>query len=145
MGERLTIVVAMILIMVMMPYFITMAINGKVEDNELKLKNINTGRDVLININGKNKLMDVEEYIAGVLPSVAGPENNDEMLAAQAVAVRTQIYFLMGNETVIREENLTYVYYTKEKYIEKWGKTSYKDNVKRYENAVMSTIGKIIE
>ncbi len=145
MGEKLTIVVAMAVIMVMMPYLITMAVNGKKEDNDLKLKNINTGRDVLININGKNELMDVEEYIAGVLPSVAGPENNDEMLAAQAVAIRTQIYYLMGNETVIREENLTYEYYTKEKYIEKWGKTSYSDNEKRYENAVMSTIGKIIE
>ena len=113
MGEKLTIVVAMAVIMIMMPYLITMAINGKKEDNEFKINNINTGRDVLININGKNELMDVEEYIAGVLPSVAGPDNNDEMLAAQAVAIRTQIYFLMGNETVIREENLTYEYYTK--------------------------------
>ncbi len=145
MGEKLTIVVAMAVIMVMMPYLITMAINGKKESNEINLKNVNTGRDVLINMNGKNELMDVEEYIAGVLPSVAGPESNDEMLAAQAVAIRTQIYYKMGNETVVREENLTYEYYTKEKYIEKWGKTSYNKNIKRYENAVMSTIGKIIE
>ena len=145
MGEKLTIVVAMAVIMVMMPYLITMAINGKKESNEINLKNDNTGRDVLINMNGKNELMDVEEYIAGVLPSVAGPESNDEMLAAQAVAIRTQIYYKMGNETVVREENLTYEYYTKEKYIEKWGKTSYNENIKRYENAVMSTIGKIIE
>ena len=48
----------------------------------------------------------------------------------------------MGTETVIREENLTYDFYTKEKYIEKWGKTSYNENMPRYENAVMSTIGK---
>ena len=93
MGEKLTIVAAMAVIMIMMPYLITMAINGKKEDSGLQLKNINTGRDVLININGKNELMDVEEYIAGVLPSVVGPENNDEMLAAQAVAIRTQIYY----------------------------------------------------
>ena len=145
MGEKLTIVVAMAIIMVMMPYLITMAVNGKREDNSVRIENINTGRDVLININGKNELMDVEEYIAGVLPSVAEPDSNDEMLAAQAVAVRTQIYFLMGNETFIREENLTYEFFTKEKYIEKWGKTSYNENMPRYEKAVMSTIGKIIE
>ena len=110
-----------------------------------EVKNINTGRDILININGENKLMDVEEYIVGVLPGVAGPENNNEMLAAQAVAIRTKIYFDMGMETVLREENLTYDFYTKDKYIEKWGKTSYNQNISRYETAVMSTIGKVIE
>ena len=59
MGEKLTIVVAMAIIMVMMPYLITMAVNGKREDNSVRLENINTGRDVLINLNGKNELMDV--------------------------------------------------------------------------------------
>ena len=142
MGEKLTIIVAMIAIMVMMPYFITMAVNGKRENNKLSIDNVNTGREVLISINGENELIDVEKYISGVLPGVAGPENNDEMLAAQAVAVRTEIYYKMGNETVIREDNLTYEYYTKEKYIEKWGKKSYSKDMPRYENAVMSTIGK---
>ena len=145
MGEKLTIIVAMIAIMFMMPYFITMAINGKRENNKLSIDNVNTGREVLISINGKNELIDVERYIVGVLPGIAGPENNDEMLAAQAVAVRTEIYYKMENETVIREDNLTYEYYTKEKYIENWGKKSYSKDMPRYENAVMSTIGKIIE
>ncbi|MBQ7707962.1 MAG: hypothetical protein IJT72_09315 [Lachnospiraceae bacterium] len=145
MGEKLTIIVAMLAIMVMMPYFITMAINGKRENNKLSIDNVNTGREVLISINGKNELIDVERYIVGVLPGIAGPENNDEMLAAQAVAVRTEIYYKMENETVIREDNLTYEYYTKEKYIENWGKKSYSKDMPRYENAVMSTIGKIIE
>ncbi len=145
MGEKLTIIIAMIAIMVMMPYFITMAINGKRENDKAGIDNVNTGREVLISINGKNELIDVEKYIVRVLPGIAGPENNEEMLAAQAVAIRTEIYYKMGTETVIREDNLTYEFFTKEKYIEKWGKKSYSKDMPRYEKAVMSTIGKIIE
>ncbi|MBR1816088.1 MAG: hypothetical protein IJ763_05235 [Lachnospiraceae bacterium] len=145
MGEKITIIIAMAAVMIMMPYLITIAINGRQNEDNSNIKNINTGKDILININGENKLMDVEEYIVGVLPGVASPDNNNEILAAQAVAVRTEIYFAMGSDTVLREDNLTYEYYSKEKYIEKWGKTSYNENYARYEYAVMSTVGKIIE
>ena len=145
MGEKITIFIAMTAVMILMPYLITLAINGRHKDAARDIERIDTGRDILINIDGDNKLMDVEEYIVGVLPGVAGPESGDDVLAAQAVAIRTKLIFMMGDSSVLNEDNLEFTFYTKSDYIERWGKNSYSDNYKRYERAVISTVGKTME
>ena len=59
-----------------------------------------------------NRLLDVEQYIAGVLPGLVEPEANVQIMEAQAVAVRTKIYFAMGESTVIDASNLDFKFYT---------------------------------
>ena len=70
---------------------------------------------------------------------------DDSYLQAQAVALRTKVYYAMGDATVIQASDLEFQYYTEEDYIAKWGRENYKSVKARYERAVIATKGKIIE
>lgn len=144
-GERITIVIAFIVILIFLPYIMTIAINGHFEDKVSKLEKTSTGRDVIITVDGKNLLLDVELYIAGVLPGLISPDSEKELIEAQAVAVRTKLYYVMGDKTVINASELDFKFYTKQDCMEKWGSSKYKTAKVIYEEAVLNTIGKIIE
>lgn len=144
MGERVMIFMATVMAAVFLPYFMTIAINGKYR-NYSQIKTIDTGRDVIIQVGDKNQLIDVEEYIAGVLPGLVDWKSSQDILEAQAVAVRTKIYYEMGSETVIKASDLQFTYYTKEDYIEKWGQNNESKIRGIYEEAVINTVEKIIE
>lgn len=145
MGERITILIAMTVVVIMLPYIMTIAINGKKIESESELERLDTGRDVLIQLDGSNVLIDVEQYIAGVLPGLVDYSSENSFIEAQAVAIRTKIYFAMGNDTVINANLLEFKYYTTQDYIDKWGKNKYKNIKKKYDAAVINTARKIIE
>lgn len=145
MGERVTILIAVTVMVIMLPYVMTIAINGKKIESESELERLDTGRDVLIQLDGSNVLIDVEQYIAGVLPGLVDYSSEKSFIEAQAVAIRTKIYFSMGNETVINADLLDFKYYTMQDYIDKWGKNKYKKVKSKYDAAVISTARKIIE
>lgn len=130
---------------ILLPYIITMIINGQHGDIGTGIGNLDSGKDVLIQIDGDNRLLDVEQYIAGVLPGLVEPEANVQIMEAQAVAVRTKIYFAMGESTVIDASNLDFKYYTKEDFIHEWGKSVYANSSVKYEKAVINTLNQIIE
>lgn len=145
MGERLTIFAAALVTAILFPYILTSMLNGRYGEAESKVSSLSTGRDVLMQIDGANMLMDAEQYIAGVLPGLVAPDSGAEVIEAQAVAVRTKIYYEMGTNTVIQASELPFTYYTKQDYIDKWGQTKYRRIKDIYENAVLNTAGKIIE
>ena len=124
---------------------LTWCVNGRIPDTKMQLCEMETGRDILIQNATGNELIDVEQYIAGILPGLVDASADDNYLQAQAVAVRTRVYLAMGDKTVIHADELEYQYYTEADYIAKWGKSKYKTIKKRYEQAVISTCGKIIE
>jgi len=130
---------------ILLPYIITMIINGQHGDIGTGIGNLDSGKDVLIQIDGDNRLLDVEQYIAGVLPGLVEPEANVQIMEAQAVAVRTKIYFAMGESTVIDASNLDFKFYTKEDFIHEWGKSVYANSSVKYEKAVINTLNQIIE
>ena len=130
---------------ILLPYIITMIINGQHGDIGTGIGNLDSGKDVLIQIDGDNRLLDVEQYIAGVLPGLVEPEANVQIMEAQDVAVRTKIYFAMGESTVIDASNLDFKYYTKEDFIHEWGKSVYANSSVKYEKAVINTLNQIIE
>lgn len=138
-GEKVTIGLAGAIIMIMLPCLLTLFINGRYAGITVDM--INSGRDVLIYVDGENMLMDVEEYIVGVLPGVVGYGASKEVMEAQAVAVRTKIYYAMGDDTVINEEELEFEYFDEEKYINKYGMENYKAIKKTFEISVIETVG----
>ncbi len=121
------------------PYILTGIINGRQNDQSY-LEKIDTGRDVIVTIDGENILMDVENYVAGVLPGIVDWKESEDIIQAQAVAVRGNIYYAMGNETVIQSGKLQYVYYDREALKKRLGK-NYKKAVKIYEKAIVDTKG----
>lgn len=145
MGEKITVVIASIVIIILIPYVITLSMNGRFRDGETWLSNVDTGMDVLIKQNGSNILMDVEEYIVGVLPGLVSGDSDVSVIEAQAVAVRTKIYYTMGADTVIDASRLPYTYYSDSEKIDRWGKENFREINNRFEQAVMNTSRKIIE
>lgn len=143
MGEKVTIGLAGIIIIVMMPCLLTLFINGR--QANVPIEKINSGRDVLILSQGENILMDVEQYIVGVLPGLIEYGAQKELVEAQAVAVRTKIYYAMGENTVINAENLEFEYFDDKKYINKYGMNNYEAVRSIFEEAVISTSGQIID
>lgn len=145
MGERMTIFAAAVVTIILFPYILTSIMNGRYGEAESKVSALSTGRDILMQIDGANMLMDVEQYVAGVLPGLVAPDSGADVIEAQAVAVRTKIYYEMGTNTVLQASELPFTYYTKQDYINKWGETKYRHIKDIYENAVLNTTGKIIE
>ncbi|MBE5946916.1 MAG: hypothetical protein E7259_08275 [Lachnospiraceae bacterium] len=145
MGEKIMAAITFVAAIILLPYIITMIINGQHGDIGTGIGNLDSGKDVLIQIDGDNRLLDVEQYIAGVLPGLVEPEANVQIMEAQAVAVRTKIYFAMGESTVIDASNLDFKFYTKEDFIHEWGKSVYANSSVKYEKAVINTLNQIIE
>lgn len=145
MGEKIMISIAGVAVLFLFPYMLTTIISGRYGETESKVSALSTGRDVLMQIEGANMLMDVEQYIVGVLPGLVSPDSGADVIEAQAVAVRTKIYYEMGTETVIQAAALEFTYYTMDDMIDKWGEIKYKNVKTIYENAVLNTAGEIIE
>lgn len=131
--------------MILVPCLITYCINGKQSEAMTALESISTGRDVLVQTKKGNELVDVEVYIAHVMPGIVDASADEDYLQAQAVALRTNIYYKMGDATVIQASDLEFQYYIEEDYIAKWGRADYKSVKQRYDCAVLATCGKIIE
>lgn len=126
------------------PYLMTIIINGGTREDGSKIAKISTGRDVIVRIDGQNKLIDVEQYIVGVLPGVVSADADAAVVEAQAVAVRTKIYRSMGNDTIIDAGKLDFTYFSEKELKEKLGEKNYNRIMSVYENAVENTVGKIM-
>lgn len=144
-GERIAVFFMTIAMVIAFPYIITMLLNGRATDCEQQLKEIHTGRDVIVQCEGKNTLMDVEQYIVGVLPGFVNDATKPDVIRAQAVALRTKIYFEMGNDTVIDSKKLGMTYYSDADYASKYGSKSYRQTKRAYEQAVLDTLQETIE
>ena len=141
MKDRLAVILALTVMIIILPYIITLLINGCGNRNKSVLKNISSGRDVVLTEDGKNRLIDVEEYIAMSLPSLIDWKSDMELIEAQAVAVRGKILYQMGEDTVINANELEFVYFTDQDLIDKYGRDNYKQAKVVYEKAVYNTLG----
>lgn len=144
MSEKFTITLTGIITTLFLPYIITMLINGHYSSSASVLSNVSSGRDILIEIEGANMLMDVEQYIAGVLPGLVAPDSDMKIIEAQAIAVRTKIYYEMGDRTVLSATDLDFKYYSGYDLMERFGKSKYKAAKTAYETATVNTIKELI-
>ena len=121
----------------------TSFINGRERSSIEIIDSIDTGKDIVIKSDGGNDLIDVEKFIAGVLPGIISWDSSDRLIEAQAVAVRTKIYYVMGDSSAINSEQLGYKYYTEEEWQKKLGREGYNKYREKYHRAVINTKGKI--
>ena len=134
-----------ILLILFTPLFVTQIINGRQIDSMNKLCKLDTGKDVLIQGENANILVDVEQYMLGVLPDIVECNNSDKYIEAQVVAIRTNIYALMGENNIINAAKLPYTYKFAEEYMERWGSSKYRVIEEKFIKAIINTEGKIIE
>lgn len=143
MGEKITVGLAGVILVIMLPCLLTLCLNGIRDDVTIDM--INTRRDVLIKSEGENVLMDVEKYIVGILPGIIEYGSSQEYIEAQVVAVRTKIYYAMGESTVVDAQELGFQYFDQEKLINKYGMDNYKVIEDIFEEAVINTVGETIQ
>lgn len=143
MGEKITVGLAGAILMIMLPCLLTLVINGRYQGVTVDM--LSSGRDVLISVDGKNELMDVEEYLLGILPGVVDYGATDEFIEAQTVAVRTKIYFAMGDKSVINATDLPFEYFDENKYLNKYGMENYQSIMDDFQKAIINTAGQIIK
>lgn len=89
--------------------------------NGNSLANKQLGKDVLIEINGLYKSMDVEEFVLGILPGTIPADYDDEALKVQAVLIRTNVLKEMQEKNTEDAADLSYHYLTVEERITLWG------------------------
>lgn len=146
MRERITIGFAVCIVIIFLPYFLTLMITGLTGEGKPteSIHTINTGKTVSVEYGGEYKVLDVEEYLLGVLPGVAGSDQEPEVWKALAVIERTNIYRQMGGNTTVDEADLTEDYLTEEEIRELWGERRYQKECSEVEQAILTTAGQTI-
>lgn len=109
------------------------------------LENRKLGKDVLIEMNGLYKSMDVEDYVLGILPGTIPADYDEEALKVQAVLIRTNVLKEMQEKNTEDAADLSYQYLTVEDRIALWGEKNYEKYEKQFEKAVAETAGQVVE
>ena len=113
--------------------------------NGNSLENKQLGKNVLIEINGLYKSMDVEEFVLGILPGTIPADYDDETLKVQAVLIRTNVLKELQEKNTEDAADLSYRYLTVEERITLWGERNYEKYERRFEKAVAQTAGQVVE
>ncbi len=143
MRERLTIVFALCVLMIIIPYFGTLIMTG-ISDTEPmadSVAELDSGKTVSVEKDGQYEVLDVEEYLLGVLPGIMEPEKDVEVWKVLAVIERTNIYRQMEGVGNVDERDLSEDYLTKEEICALWGNRNYEQTMKLVEQAIIETAG----
>lgn len=103
------------------------------------------GVNVLVEVNGLYKDMDVEEYLLGVLPGTIPADYDRKALEVQAIVMRTNILKSMQGLKTNEAQNLPFTYMGQEDCHNIWGERNYEKNRRRFEQAVVNTAGLVIK
>lgn len=137
----MTMAFAMVILAVMIPYLGTMALTGTVGIRAATVEELDTGKTVSLELDGQYVVMDVEAYLAGILPARLDGSEDLEVWKAMAVIERTNIYKKMNGRGNVDESDLGTYYLQEEEICEQWGERHYKAYMETMEEAIMATAG----
>lgn len=138
MKQKIKKIGAVFVIIVLLPYIVTIFMNGKsMETNQ-------NGKNGYIKVETKvgTKEIPLEEYCIGTLAKEIPVDFDLESLKAQAVIVRTTIYKKIeeeGEKAVMKER-----FFTKSDMKNQWGKSAFQKNYKKMKQAWEETDGQVI-
>ena len=127
-----------LLIIVLLPYIITVFINGP------KVITASKADETMVKIK-KNGKMPVEEYCIGVLARDMPADYEKEALNAQAVLIRTEVYRMIqeaGGDGTLPEEAAD-EFWTEKQMKSAWG-MQYAENYRKLKNALEETAGQVL-
>ena len=123
-----------ILIIVLLPYIVTMFLNGPVITTSAKVEELT--------INVKNDSISMKDYGIGLLACEIPVNYEIEAIKAQAIMIRTKIYKSLheeGSETIFTEE-----FWRKSEMEDAWGFAKYQTYYKKLEQAWQETEGQVL-
>ena len=138
MHQKIKQLLCYVVIIILLPYVITVFINGPsiVSSSHVDEAHVKVKAD-----SGEIKVP-VEEYCIGILAKEIPVFYEDEALRAQAILVRTDVYSKMGAQgsgAVLEGEFLS-----RKQMEEMWGTSHYAANYERLEDAWRSTKGQVV-
>lgn len=128
----------LLLIIILLPYIITVFVNGKGAFIEAG----STSPYVTVKQGDQTKQMPLSEYAVGVLAREISAISNEQTIKAQAVLIRTSIYKTIeekGSSAVLAKD-----YWSRDQMEENWGAAKYGDNYEKMKRAWDDTEGKVL-
>lgn len=141
MGEKIVVFIAVALIVVFLPYGVTMLMTGYEADAE---SISSSGILVEYEEEGQVKVLDLEEYMVGVLAATIPPDYQEETYQALAIAVRTNGRRLQVQGKNIIGKDLSGEYLTESQMREEFGESRYLEHMQKIKNAITSTYGQVV-
>ena len=145
---------AVLFVMVMIPYVTTLAWTGRIAPSEKETAEVSPGifagaaaesvrdsRSVVVERNGRESAVSVEEYLVHVLAAQIPVEFGPETLKAQAILARTYIYGLLDGRKEIYEEELDMDALSIERMKTLWGEKDFAAMFGKLQKAVGETEG----
>ena len=142
---------AVLFLMVMIPYVTTLAWTGRLETPGDTSENKGVAESwekeesgekyVIIVQDDKEVSVPVEEFLVHVLAAQIPVGFEPETLKSQAILARTYIYSLMGDRREIYEEELDMDARSREQMERIWGEKEYFSNMAKLQTAVKETAG----
>lgn len=130
-----------IIIFLFAPFLITMSMTGVIEDDISD--SLVEARRVNVKYKNGSQAMDISKYMVGVLASRLSMSSEVEVLKAESIMVRTEIYRCMGDEMTIDNTNLNLQYLSDKDMKNLWG-DSYTANYNLIVDCISATSGKLI-
>lgn len=134
-------IILFIVLTIAIPYLITTIMSGNSYRASQKMKNIHSGKEIIVKQDGKNIIIDAEQYVAAVLAAEVDMNSADEVLRAKAVMIRTEVYYILGEREIAEATEFQHSYCIGDDLKKLWGKKEYQTNVTRIEEAVLATYG----
>ena len=118
-------VIVFIAIYLLIPTIVTLNVTGVVYTpvNE----DYNDGRKVIVKYRNATQEVGVDRFVAMVLAKRLYMSSEVEVLKAESIMIRTDVYRLMGEQMIIDSSELGMEYMTTQQMKSKWGK-DYEDN-----------------
>lgn len=132
---------AVLVLYMSIPLVMTLSINGVIEDN-ISDELIN-GRRVVVRYKNASKSMDVNKFIIMVLADRFSISSEIEVLKAESVMIRTDIYRLMGESMSIDSGDLGMAYMTERQMQNAWG-ARYQEQYDLIADCVAATSGRLM-
>lgn len=130
-----------IMVFLFTPYLITISMTGVIEGNISDT--MSEVRRVNVKYKNGSEAMDISKYMVGVLASRLSSSSEVEVLKAESIMVRTEIYRCMGDEMSIDSTNLNLQYLSDKELKSLWG-DSYTANYNLITDCISATSGKVI-
>lgn len=134
--------IIVICVYLFVPALITLAVSGKA-DTEFESGEI-YGPRVHVKYGSAIKTVEVNKFVEMVIASVYEENDNPEMLKALGIAVRTNIYRIMGDKKEIDSDTLSMNYYTSSEMRDEWG-SNYQERAKIIKESVSATGQRVIK
>lgn len=139
--KRIISFLIMLFIFFMIPYAVTMAVTGVVPEN-ISDELIN-GRSISVKYKHAYKDTDINKFIVMVLADRLNMSSSVEVIKAEAVMVRTDIYRIMGDDMKIDSDKLGIQYMTTQQMKNEWG-DDYETNYNLISDCVAATGNQVI-